>query len=157
MRFYLVDRVTKFVPGEFIEGFKNVSMTEPYFTYHFQRHPIMPGVLVIEAMAQIAGLMIEMTIPEGDFKKAILSIVDRTKFKFPVRPGDRLDLRARVLNLSDNGAACETVAEVEGKLVSRTTLTFSLQSVGELYDDYLEAERKALVKILTRDLEGYGQ
>lgn len=117
----------------------------------------MPGVLIIEAMAQIAGLMIEMTISEGVFKKAILSIVDRTKFKFPVRPGDRLDLSARVVNLSDNGAACETEASVDGNPLSRTILTFSLQEVGDLYDDYLEAERRALIRTLMRDMEGFGQ
>lgn len=140
-----------------MEGFKNVSMTEPFFTYHFQRHPIMPGVLIIEAMAQLSGLLIEMTIPEGAYKKAILSIVDRTKFKFPVRPGDRLDLKTRVLNLSDKGAACEAEASVAGNPVSRTTLTFSLQEVGDLYDDYLETERKALVRVLMRDMEGFVQ
>ena len=60
MRFYLVDKIIEFKKGESIKGWKNVSMTEPFFTFHFPRHPVLPGVLIIEAMAQLAGLMIEI-------------------------------------------------------------------------------------------------
>ena len=106
MRFYLVDKITEFRKGKSIKGWKNVSMTEPYFTFHFPRHPVMPGVLIIEAMAQLAGLMIEMSFPREHYKKAFLSIVDKTKFRFMVRPGDRLEMEAELENSSENGASC---------------------------------------------------
>ncbi|MBI4859485.1 MAG: 3-hydroxyacyl-ACP dehydratase FabZ [Candidatus Riflebacteria bacterium] len=152
MRFYLVDKITELDRGSSIKGFKNVSMTEPFFTYHFPRHPVMPGVLIIEALAQLAGLLIELSGAQGDYRKAILSIVDKTKFRHLVRPGDRIDMEARVENLAPNGASCRVRATVEGKELTETLLTFSLQDVSDRYDTFLEGERKALVETLLRDL-----
>jgi 3-hydroxyacyl-[acyl-carrier-protein] dehydratase len=152
MRFYLVDKVTKFKKASFIEGIKNVSMTEPFFTYHFQRYPVMPGVLIIESMAQLAGLLLEQSGPEGEYKKAFLSIVDKTKFRFMVRPGDQLNLRAQIINLSDTGACCDVTAHVNAKELTSTRLTFSLQDVSGHFSDFLDEERKALVNTLFRDI-----
>ena len=152
MRFYLVDKVTEFNKGQLIKGWKNVSMTEPFFTFHFPRHPVMPGVLIIEAMAQLAGLLIELSVPGSDYKKAILSIVDKTKFRFMVRPGDRLEMEAKLENSSEHGASCWVKASVDGKALTDTLLTFSLQDVSDHYDEYLEGERQALIKTLMRDI-----
>lgn len=157
MRFYFVDRVTELDPGRAIRGFKNVSMAEPYFTFHFQRFPVMPGVLVVEALAQLAGLLVELSVGEaGAYRKAILSIVDRVKFREMVRPGDRLDMAAELLNLSDLGAACSVAATVAGKRVAETTLTFALEDARGVMDGWLEDERRALYATLLRDLPGYG-
>lgn len=154
MRFYFVDRVTEFKKGSFIKGIKNVSMTEPFFNFHFQRYPVMPGVLIIEALAQLAGLMIEMTLDEEDrFKKAILSIVDKTKFKFMVRPGDQIVMEARLLSIAERGAICEASAAVDGRKLTETTLTFALEDASFIYDKYLQDERRALVDTLTRNDE----
>jgi len=152
MRFYLVDKVTALEKGVGIAGYKNVAMSEPFFTFHFPRYPVMPGVLVIEAMAQLAGLLIELSHPEGQYKKAILSIVDKTKFRMMVRPGDRLDMQARIENLSNEGACCQVSATIDGKPLADTLLTFALQDVTGHYDDYHEGERQALIKTLLRDL-----
>lgn len=153
MRFYLVDKVTDFKRGSFIEGIKNVSMTEPFFTYHFQRYPVMPGVLIIESMAQLAGLLLENSMDDSAYKKAILSIVDKTKFRFMVRPGDRLDMRSEIVNISDFGASCNVMASVDDKHLTDTRLTFSLQDVSDHYSPWLEDERKALFKTIFRDIE----
>lgn len=152
MRFYLVDKIIEFKKGESIKGWKNVSMTEPFFTFHFPRHPVLPGVLIIEAMAQLAGLMIEMSFPKDGYKKAFLSIVDKTKFRFMVRPGDRLEMEAKLENHSEHGASCLVSATVEGKKLADTRLTFALQNVSDHYDEYLEGERQALIDTLMRDI-----
>lgn len=153
MRFYLVDRVTEFQKGSSIKGIKNVSMTEPFFTFHFPRYPVMPGVLIIEALAQLAGLLIELSIPERRYKKAILSIVDKTKFHFMVRPGDQIEMEATMENNSEQGASCYVWASVGGKKLTETLLTFALQDVTDHYDDFLEGERQALVRTVMRDIE----
>lgn len=157
MRFYFVDKVLAFEKGRRIRGIKNVSMSEPYFTVHFQRYPVMPGVLILESLAQLAGFLIELSLEEGDsYRKALLTIVDKSKFRAMVRPGDRLDMTAEVVNLARQGAACSVRAEVDGELVTETLLTFALGDVSFVYDDYLEAERNALIATLMRDIPGYG-
>lgn len=153
MRFYLVDKVIELKKGSFIRSIKNVSMTEPFFTYHFPRYPVMPGVLIIEAMAQTAGLLIELSLPEEAWRKAILSIVDKVKFKFMVRPGDQIVMEARVENLSENGACCLVSAKVDHRLLAETLLTFSLQDVRGKYDQYMDGERQSLLNTLLRDIE----
>ena len=151
MRFYFVDKVLEFKKGSYIKGVKNVCMTEPFFTFHFQRYPVMPGVLIIESLAQLAGLMIEMSFDEGSYKKAILSIVDKTKFKFMVRPGDQIIMSAKLLSFAEKGALCEVFAEVDGRKLTETALTFALEDASFIYDKYLEDERKALINTLMRN------
>lgn len=156
MRFYFVDKVTAFEAGVQIHGVKNVSMSEPYFSFHFQRFPVMPGVLIIESLAQLAGFLIELTLDrDQSWKKAILSIVDRTKFKTMVRPGDQIEMEARLVNLAENGAACEVKATCNGRLVAETSLTFALADGRDVVDDWLEAERQALITTLMRDVPGW--
>ncbi len=151
MRFYFVDKVTEFKKGSSISGIKNISMTEPFFTFHFQRYPVMPGVLIIESLAQLAGLMIEMSFEKGCYKKAILSIIDKTKIKFMARPGDQIIMNAVLDDISDNGALCSVSALIDKKLLCQTRLTFALMDAGGLYDKYLEDERLALINTLMRD------
>ena len=151
MRFYFVDRIIEVVPGTRIRGFKNVSMSEPYFTTHFPMYPVLPGVIIIESMAQLAGLLVEMSPFEGGGqKKALLSIVDRVKFKFPVRPGDRLDLTAQLVVLDPDGARADVSAEVDGKLVAQTRLTFALMNVPDQFAQVVQQERDALLTALLR-------
>ena len=146
MRFYFVDRITELTPGKTIRGFKNVSMSEPYFSTHFPRFPVLPGVIIIEAMAQLAGLLIEVSPQDGEGKKkALLSIVDRIKFKRIVRPGDRLDMEASLVVLDEEGARAEVSSRVGEELVAQTRLTFVLMAVPPAFTECLEQERAALL------------
>lgn len=149
MRFYFVDRITSLDPGKSIRGFKNVSMAEPYFSTHFVNFPVLPGVFIVEAMAQLAGLLAE-TVPleSGRKKKALLSIVDRIKFKKMVRPGDRLDLTAELVICDEDGARAEVTASVGDDLVAATKLTFVLMEVPVQFAATLEQERAALLYAL---------
>ncbi len=117
--FLLVDRVVEVQKGELIRGFKNVTINEPFFGGHFPGHPIMPGVLIVEALAQVAGLLGLKTLGEERARNTLYYFagVDKARFKRPVMPGDRLDMEARYLK--DKGGiwrfACE--AKVDGKVV----------------------------------------
>lgn len=96
--FLLVDRVLEIVPGESIKAIKNVTINEPFFTGHFPGEPVMPGVLMIEAMAQAAGIIILKSDPELSYEKDLFVLVgvNNAKFKRMVKPGDQLIISARL-------------------------------------------------------------
>jgi 3-hydroxyacyl-[acyl-carrier-protein] dehydratase len=97
--FLLVDRVTDFEKGQFIKGFKNISLNEPYFAGHFPNNPIMPGVLILEAMAQLSGILAFMTGGRrpSDGLVQYLAGSSKVRFKRPVVPGDRLCMESRII------------------------------------------------------------
>ena len=97
--FLLVDRVTALTPGESIKGYKNLSVNELFFNGHFPGNPVMPGVLMIEAMAQLAGILVlkSKNRKAADGAMFYLGGVDDARFKRPVVPGDRLDMEARII------------------------------------------------------------
>jgi len=96
--FLLVDRVEELEKGKRVKGFKNVSFNEPYFQGHFPGQPVMPGVLILEAMAQMAGILISETDPEGTRGKGMYLVsLDNVRFRRPVRPGDQLHLEISLL------------------------------------------------------------
>jgi hypothetical protein len=90
MRFFLIDKITRWEVGQCAEALKNVALSEDFFADHFPRRPVMPGVLIVEGMAQLAGLLLEATLKQGLGKeaKAVLTVLERTKFRELVRPGD---------------------------------------------------------------------
>lgn len=98
--FLLVDRVIELVPGESIVAIKNVTVNEPFFNGHFPEHPVMPGVLLVEAMAQAAGILGFKTMDKTPEDGSIYYFVgaDDLRFKRPVVPGDQVKLEARVLS-----------------------------------------------------------
>jgi 3-hydroxyacyl-[acyl-carrier-protein] dehydratase len=97
--FLLVDRVLELVPGERVRGFKNVTINEPFFNGHFPGHPIMPGVLIVEAMAQLSGVLAFETKDRrpAEGYSYVLGGTDKTRFKRPVLPGDRLMMESSIL------------------------------------------------------------
>jgi 3-hydroxyacyl-[acyl-carrier-protein] dehydratase len=118
--FLLVDRVLEFVPGKSIRALKNVTYNEPYFTGHFPHRPLMPGVIILEALAQTAGLLAFLTakvIPDENTRFYFVGI-DKSRFRKPVEPGDQLAL---VVNLERNFKGIyrfATRAEVGGEEVA---------------------------------------
>lgn len=121
--FLLVDRVTACEKGKCLSAYKNVTANEPFFEGHFPGHPVMPGVLVIEAMAQAAGLLTQLSrsdeeIASQNKKVFYLVKVDKAKFSDTVVPGDRLDLEVELKRMIRNIAMYSCVAMVAGKQVA---------------------------------------
>ena len=123
--FLLVDRITECVPMEYCNGYKNVTMNEEFFQGHFPNNPIMPGVLQIEAMAQLSAGVV-MTLPQYKGRLVLFAGVDNCRFKNVVRPGDRLDMESRLVTIKGPilKAACQ--AFVDGKLTVKADLMFSI-------------------------------
>lgn len=119
--FLLIDRVLDVQPGKFIRALKNVSMNEPYFAGHFPQRPVMPGVLIIEAMAQAAGVLAYVTANERHHEGPIhyLAGIDNARFKRVVEPGDQLDLRVTVQKVRLDIAKFSAEALVDGELACR--------------------------------------
>ena len=95
--FLLVDRILELEPGKRVVGIKNVTFNEEFFQGHFPGNPVMPGVLVLEAMAQVSGIALLGVVPDREKKLLYLSGVDRCKFRRPVVPGDQLRIEPRSL------------------------------------------------------------
>jgi len=119
--FLLVDRITDLQPGKSITGIKNVTFNEPFFQGHFPGQPIMPGVLIIEAMAQVAGIAAFSSGMEG--KAVYFMSIEKAKFRRPVVPGDQLRLEIKVLQQRGNVWKFSGAASVEGKLASEADFT----------------------------------
>lgn len=117
--FLLVDRVLEITVGESIRAIKNVTMNEAFFQGHFPKHPVMPGVLVIEAMAQAAAILTFKTedLKPGDSRVTYFVGIDKARFRVPVFPGDQLELRAQVLRQSYRFWKLAAQALVDGKVV----------------------------------------
>ena len=124
--FLLVDRVTEIVKGETLVGFKNVSISEQIFQGHFPDHPIYPGVMILEGMAQAGGLLaftsLDMTQEEAANKVVYFMSIDKAKFRAPVKPGDRLEYRISVLKTKGPVWVFDGKAYVDDKLVAQAEL-----------------------------------
>ena len=120
--FLLVDRVLDFEPGRRIVGQKNVTINEPFFTGHFPEHPIMPGVLVVEAMAQAGGLLLMNEFENPEDKVVYLMSLDDVKFRRPVVPGDRLIFELEMLQFRGRVCRMQGVGRVDGDVVTEAKL-----------------------------------
>ena len=118
--FLLIDRVTEFHAGESLTGIKNVTYNEPFFQGHFPQRPVMPGVLILEAMAQATGLLAFRTAERGAERDSLYFLVgmDRARFKHPVEPGDQLVLNARLIRSRRGIWVFDCDARVDGKVVA---------------------------------------
>ncbi len=124
--FLLIDRIVRFVPGEEIVALKNVTMNEPFFQGHFPAKPVMPGVLIIEALAQAGGILAaELRGPEKQGDIIYFMGMDAVRFRKPVVPGDQLMLEARVLKMRSRVAKMAGRALVDGQLVAEAELMAS--------------------------------
>lgn len=123
--FALVDRVMDFEPGAWAVGRKCVSVDEPFFQGHFPGQPIMPGVLIIEALAQ-TGAIAALSLEENKGKIVLFGGIKNARFKRPVVPGDVLDLRCQVIRQKGPVGVAEAEAIVDGKIVAKADITFSI-------------------------------
>jgi len=118
----LVDRVIGFESGKRIVGVKNVTINEPFFQGHYPGHPIMPGVLIIEAMAQVGGLLLMDAIENPDDKVVYFMSLDNVKWRRPVRPGDQLVFEIELLQHRRNVCRMRGEGFVDGQLVAEAEL-----------------------------------
>ena len=118
--FLLIDRVLEFNKGESLTGIKNVTYNEPFFQGHFPQRPVMPGVLILEAMAQATGLLAFRTLENTANRDTLYYLVgmDKVRFKRPVEPGDQLLLTARLLRAKRGIWMFDCDAQVEGRIVA---------------------------------------
>ena len=123
--FLLVDRILELEDMRVV-GIKNVTINEPHFTGHFPGYPVMPGVLIIEAMAQVAGVMVLSRIPDREKKLVFLATIEEAKFRKPVNPGDQLRLEVNILRLKPSVAKMHCEATVDGARVAEADLVCTL-------------------------------
>jgi 3-hydroxymyristoyl/3-hydroxydecanoyl-(acyl carrier protein) dehydratase len=146
MRFFLFDKIIRWQVGKEAEAVKNIALSEDFFDDHFPRRPIMPGVLMLEGMAQLSGLLLEASLQEKHKlnAKAILVVLERTKFRDMIRPGDTLTYRSEILSLTTEGGKASVLATCKDKTVASTSMLFAFQFVA---DPALEAKRSELMQI----------
>lgn len=131
--FVMVDRVLEITPGERIVALKNVTINEPYFVGHFPRLPVMPGVLIIEALAQAAAILTYQTLKlqQGDGTLFYFAGIDGARFKRPVTPGDQLRLEAELIRVMRGIGKFKTRALVDGVLVAEAELMCAYRNGSE--------------------------
>lgn len=124
--FLLVDRIVAMEPDKSIVGIKNVTINEPFFIGHFPGQPIMPGVLLIEAMAQVGAVNI-LSKPENQGKVVYLVGVDNARFRRPVAPGDQLLIEVQIISMRSYIGKASGKIQVNGNIVAEAELTFAVQ------------------------------
>jgi len=133
--FLLVDRILDLKPGKHVVGMKNVTINEPFFQGHFPAQAVMPGVLIIEAMAQTAGLML-LSLPDNKGKLAFIAGIEKARFRKPVVPGDTLIIEASVLWVRNVMGRVRMTARVEGTVVTECEMTYALkEKITPSYDE----------------------
>jgi beta-hydroxyacyl-ACP dehydratase FabZ len=120
--FLLVDRILEMEPGKRIVGIKNVTVNEPFFPGHFPGKPIMPGVLIIEAMAQVGGVLLLKEVEDREKKLVYFMGIDEARFRKPVVPGDQLRFELEVLKRKSSTCKLQGKAFVDGALVAEAVI-----------------------------------
>ena len=130
--FLLVDRILEMELGKRIVGIKNVTINEPFFVGHFPGHPIMPGVLIVEAIAQVGGLLLMSTLNvRGEKKVLYFTGIDRARFRRPVRPGDQVRMEVEFLQLRGRNCRMRGRATVEGARAAEVDMSCVVMDRGE--------------------------
>ena len=146
MRFFLIDRITRWEVGAVAEAVKSVALSEDFFDDHFPRRPVMPGVLILEGMAQLSGLLLEFSLQQkhGKNAKAVLTVLEKTKFRTLVRPGDMLNYRTEVMSVNEAGGKVKTTASRGKTAVTSTAMVFAFKYVD---DPLLDEKRQRLMDL----------
>ena len=124
--FLMIDKVEEYVPGESAVAYKNVCINEPHFAGHFPENPIMPGILIVEALAQTGAIAI-LSLPEYKGKIALFGGVDKLRFKRQVIPGDVLKLEVNIIKRKGPIGIGSAIATVNGEIAVKGELTFAIK------------------------------
>lgn len=151
MRFYLIDKVTELISGETARAIKNISLADDCFNEHFDGYPIYPGTLIVEGVAQLAGLLLEYTTNSENTqpRRAVLVQIEKAKFHRPAVPGDQLDIRCKILSMLDGAGQAEGDVFVQGEKISSVVLTFVLKHIDL---PQIHTQRLELYRIWTKGL-----
>jgi 3-hydroxyacyl-[acyl-carrier-protein] dehydratase len=146
MRFFLIDKITHWDVGRAATAIKNVALSEDFFDDHFPRRPLMPGVLIIEGMAQLSGLLLEASLKDKyDLNaKAVLTVLERSKFREMVRPGDTLTYQTELQSVNKSGGKVAVKALCQDRIVATSGMVFAFQIIE---DTLLESKRAHLMKL----------
>lgn len=146
MRFFLIDRITEWEPGRSASAVKNISLSEDFFQDHFPRKPIMPGALILEGMAQLAGTLLQagVALESGREVLAVMSIVERLKLRAPIVPGQSLTYRAIVEAVNEVGGRASVEATVGTVPVADCRITFVFHDVD---DPWALAKRRQILAL----------
>jgi UDP-3-O-[3-hydroxymyristoyl] N-acetylglucosamine deacetylase/3-hydroxyacyl-[acyl-carrier-protein] dehydratase len=125
--FLLVDRILELEEGKRIVGLKNVTINEPFFQGHFPGHPIMPGVLIIEAMAQVGGMLLMRSVQDPSSKVVYFMTLDNVKFRRPVKPGDQLRFELEVTQMRGTMCRMKGVAYVDGQVATEADMAATIR------------------------------
>ena len=120
--FLLVDRILEMEPGKRVVGLKNVTINEPFFQGHFPGHPIMPGVLIIEAMAQVGGMLLMHSMHDPQTQVVYIMSLDNVKFRRPVKPGDQIQFELELVQARGRVRRMRGFARVEGEVVAEAEM-----------------------------------
>ena len=120
--FLLVDRIVELEPERRVVAIKNVTINEPFFVGHFPGHPIMPGVLIVEAMAQAGGVLVMDRVPDPASKVVYFMSLDNVKWRRPVKPGDQLRFELELLQVRGMMCKMQGIAKVDGEVVAEAEM-----------------------------------
>ena len=126
--FLMVDRIISYTPHEYVQGIKNVTINEPFFQGHWPRNPVMPGVMIIEAMAQVSSVLTVKPDGEKSHPQAYFLSIENAKFRRAVVPGDQLIIEATTKRMRRNAIRARAIARVDGHVVAEAEMTFSLHN-----------------------------
>lgn len=146
MRFFLIDKISRWEVGVAAEGSKSIALSEDFFDDHFPRRPVMPGVLILEGMAQLSGLLLEASLQQKYSKsaKAVLTVLERTKFRAMAKPGDTLLYRAEMVSVNEAGGKVKATARRGDAVVTVTEMVFAFKY---LDDPLLDEKRRQLMAL----------
>lgn len=152
MRYFLIDKVTELVPGTRARGVKCVSLSDPILHDHFPDYPIMPGALIIEGAAQLAGFLLEATVNrEGEpLRRALLMQIKEARFYETAGPGDRMEFDVRIESLLEAAGRVQAEVAIGDKRIARAELTFVMKTIDS---ERIHEQRRYIYKLWTRDLE----
>lgn len=151
MRYLLVDRITRLEANKSVHAIKNITLSEDIYNDHFFGFPVMPGALQIEAVAQAATVLLEVS--SGFEKKAFLTLVKHAKFRCLVRPGDQLLIEANLTSADSNTAQVDGTVRVGDKLVMDAKLVLALRDAGEFYSPQTKPLVNITYAVLLKDAD----
>ncbi|MBI5208645.1 MAG: beta-hydroxyacyl-ACP dehydratase [Elusimicrobia bacterium] len=152
MRYFLIDRVTELEVGKSVRGVKCVTLSDEVIHDHFPDYPILPGALIVEGAAQLAGFLLEMTLnrPDSPPRRALLVQIEHAKFYSLCEPGDRLEFAVTLGERLEDAVQAAAEASVDGKRVARAALTFMMKDIASVK---IHEQRRYLYTLWTKHLQ----